>query len=428
MSSQEEKSIMDISYIKGLFSRTRKTTLDLVAPLERDDYMVQSTPDTSPPKWHLGHTTWFFDNFILKQYQNNYTPSDPNYDFVFNSYYETVGTYVPKPSRATISRPSLEKVLEYRELTESALLNLIEDEKSKNHGEVLDRTLLGVNHEQQHQELLLMDIKRNFYSSSLRPSYRRKSSASQKPGPVKWLHFDPGVQQIGHNGKGFSFDNEFPRHNELIHPFSIADRPATNGEFLEFIQDGGYEKPELWLSGGWSWRLKNNVRHPLYWEREGDSYSFFTFSGMKPLDPYEPVSHVSYYEADAFARWSGCRLPTETQWEFAASENNSDYQSNHLELRHFRPLIPENSSGPMKGIGNTWEWTSSAYLAYPGYRPLPGSLGEYNGKFMSDQMVLRGASYATPKGHSRPSYRNFYHPASRWQFSGIRLSRDGMDE
>ncbi len=428
MTLRSDDQQLTAKHIKKMFAQTRQATLDLCSPLERDDYMVQSTSDSSPPKWHLGHTTWFFDNFILKEYQKGYAPVDPIYGFVFNSYYETVGTYVPKPSRATISRPSLEKVLEYREHTENSLLELMEDEDSAEHQDIIYRTLLGINHEQQHQELLLMDIKRNFYASSFRPSYRKKSSASQRPGRVEWISFDPGVQPIGHDGRGFCFDNETPRHRELIHPFSIADRPVTNGEYLEFIEDGGYGRPELWLSSGWAWRLENRVEHPLYWENTEDGMSSFTLSGMRPLDPLEPVSHVSYYEADAFARWSGCRLPTEAQWEYASRGNSSAFQSNNLELGHFRPVMLEDSGGPVRGIGNTWEWTSSSYLSYPGFRPLPGSLGEYNGKFMSGQMVLKGGSYATPNGHSRPSYRNFYHPASRWQFSGIRLARDGANE
>lgn len=428
MSANSEDQQTDAKYIRRMFSSARQATMDLCSPLERDDYMVQSTADASPPKWHLGHTTWFFDNFILKEYQKDYSPVDPNYGFVFNSYYETVGTYVPKPARATISRPSLEKVLEYRELTENSILALIEDESSEDHQDILYRALLGINHEQQHQELLLMDIKMNFHASTFKPAYTAKSRTSQRPGQVEWLSFDPGIQPIGHDGKGFSFDNETPRHRELIHPFSLADRPVTNGEYLKFIQDGGYRRPELWLSSGWAWRLENGIEHPLYWEKDGDSYSFFTLSGLKSLDLLEPVSHVSYYEADAFARWSECRLPTEAQWEYAAGGNKSAFQSNHLELGHFRPVMLEDSGGPLRGMGNTWEWTSSSYLPYPGFRPLPGSLGEYNGKFMSGQMVLKGASYGTPNGHSRKSYRNFYHPASQWQFSGIRLARDGVNE
>ena len=428
MSSSTDKMITDSTRIAELFSRTRKATLELCEPLERDDYMVQATPDTSPPKWHLGHTTWFFDNFILKPFSKGYRPVDPDYGFIFNSYYETVGSYVPKPSRNTISRPSLEKVLQYREATENEILDIIEAGDTDSRSEILERIILGINHEQQHQELLLMDIKRNFYASRSRPPYRENTGKLQDPGPVKWLEFQSGIHEIGFHGEGFAFDNETPRHIELIHPFSLADRPVTNGEFLEFIEDGGYRKPELWLSSGWQWRMRQNAEAPLYWEKEGDQYSFFTLWGMKPLDLSEPVSHISYYEADAFARWSGCNLPTEAQREYAVDSSGSGLQQNSLEKGCYKPFIDANNNGPVRGLGNLWEWTVSSYLPYPGYRPLPGSLGEYNGKFMSGQMVLRGASYATPLGHTRPSYRNFYPPDSRWQFSGIRLSVDGLNE
>lgn len=417
----------DLSQVTRLFTRTRQTTIDLCQPLERDDYMVQATQDTSPPKWHLGHTTWFFDNFILRSFQKNYSPVDSKYNFIFNSYYNTVGEYVPKPSRATISRPSLEKVIEYRELVETSLLQLLE-ENAENQTEIMRRTILGINHEQQHQELLLMDIKRNYYALHNKPVYTDSTEIKGKNCDTKWISYNPGIQETGYDGNVFCFDNETPHHRELIHPFSISDRPVNNGEYLEFIQDGGYSKPDLWLSDGWSWKLKYSVEHPLYWEKEGNGYSIFTLNGFNDLDLIEPVSHISYYEADAFARWSGSRLPTEFQWEYAAGCNNSSFQSNYLELGHFRPVMLEESGNTVKGIGNTWEWTSSSYLPYPGYTPLPGSLGEYNGKFMSGQMVLRGASYGTPEGHSRKTYRNFYAPGSRWQFSGIRLSKDGLHE
>ncbi len=428
MSSSGHSTLINTDQLVMLFKGTRKATMDLCRPLERDDYMVQATTDTSPPKWHLGHTTWFFDNFILKPFQKGYRPVDPSYGFIFNSYYETVGSYVPKPSRNTISRPSLEKVLQYRELVENEVMHILESGNSENLQEIFRRTMLGINHEQQHQELLLMDIKRNFYASASKPAYAESHEVNQGPGMFNWLKFSSGVHQIGSGGEDFAFDNETPRHNELIHPFSLANRPVTNGEYLRFIEDGGYTKPELWLSSGWAWKMKENIEAPLYWEREGDHYLQFTFNAMKPLDPSEPVSHVSYYEADAFARWSGCNLPTESQWEHAVASSGSEIQSNYLETGYFRPVLDKTARGPINGLGNLWEWTASSYLPYPGYKPLPGSLGEYNGKFMSGQMVLRGASYATPRGHSRISYRNFYHPDSRWQFSGIRLSRDGLNE
>lgn len=428
MSSERNESLMQPGFAKDLFSTTRKATLELCAPLERDDYMVQATPDTSPPKWHLGHTTWFFDNFILKPFRKEYQPYDPAYSFIFNSYYETVGEFVPKPSRAVISRPSLEKVLGYREAVNHEIMSLIETSSGSDLEEILKRVTLGVNHEQQHQELLLMDIKRNFYASPSRPVYSDAGITEGESAPLQWLSFPESVEEIGHEGPGFAFDNETPRHRELIHGFSIASRPATNGEYIEFIEDGGYRRPELWLSGGWEWRLREKVDLPLYWEKEGSTYRYFTLGGMDEVNPEEPVSHVSYYEADAFARWSGNRLPTEFQWEKAAVAMDSAEPGNYLERGAFAPLPWKAGSNGLSGLGNLWEWTSSAYLPYPGFRPLPGSLGEYNGKFMSDQMVLKGSSYATPRSHYRTTYRNFYHPDSRWQFSGIRLGKDDFNE
>lgn len=428
MSTINNRQSLNGNQVREIFSRTRKTTIDLCDPLERDDYMVQSTPDTSPPKWHLGHTTWFFDNFILSPFRKGYEPVDPGYAFVFNSYYNTVGKYMPKPSRSVISRPSLEKVLEYREKIDRMMVELMEDEDHPDRNEILERAILGINHEQQHQELLLMDILRNFYSSPSRPVYRERPAGKGRSGPVKWLEFPEGVDSIGHGGTGFAFDNETPVHRELIHGFSIAHRPATNGEYIAFIEDGGYEKPELWLSAGWDWRVRKHVELPLYWERNHGEFSHFTLSGMKEVDPEEPVMHVSYYEADAFARWSGTNLPTEFQWEHAMRSSGPGQPENYLEKGTFAPLPHISGQSGFSGVGNAWEWTSSAYLPYPGFRALPGSLGEYNGKFMSGQMVLRGASHSTPQDHYRVTYRNFYHLHSRWQFSGIRLSRDGFNE
>lgn len=414
--------------IKDKFSRTRGTTYDLCRPLERDDYMIQSTPDTSPPKWHLGHTTWFFENFILKQFMKGYREFDPNHSYVFNSYYETVGRHIPKPLRATISRPSLEKVIQYREAVSSETLSLMEECSDQDRNEIFRRVVLGINHEEQHQELLLMDIKRNFFSSPYRPAYTSNRPERARSSPLSWIGFPETMEFIGHGGPAFSFDNETPRHRELIHAFSIANRPVTNGEYIRFIEDGGYSRPELWLSAGWDMRIREQWEMPLYWSRDGDTFTEFTMSGTGEVDPEAPVIHVSYYEADAFARWSGCRLPTEIQWEHAAASGLADQPSNFLEEGHFSPLPVMAKEGRISGIGNAWEWTGSAYLPYPGFRPLPGSLGEYNGKFMSGQMVLRGSSFSTPRGHSRATYRNFYHPGSRWQFSGIRLGRDGSLE
>ncbi len=407
------------------FQKTRKTTMELCKPLERDDYMVQSTIDTSPPKWHLGHTTWFFEKFILRPLSRNYGAFDERFDFVFNSYYETVGDFVPKPMRATISRPSLETVLEYRNHVEASMISLLNEEGENR--DIYERTLLGINHEQQHQELLLMDIKRNFYESSFRPSYAEGKKPVSRSGNSEYLDFREQDAFIGFKGNGFSFDNETPYHRELVPPFSISSRPVTNGDFLKFIEDGGYRKPDLWLSMGWSWVRKNNIEMPLYWEKNNGNFRYFTLYGMQDIDLEEPVMHISYYEADAFARWARAKLPTEPQWEVAMASAMQNNDENFLETGKYTPFLDKPTSG-IQGTGNTWEWTASAYLPYPGFRPLEGSLGEYNGKFMSGQMVLKGSSFSTPKDHSRTSYRNFYVPWSRWQFSGMRLAKDGFNE
>lgn len=405
------------------FLKTRRMTVEMCEPLERDDFMVQSTPDTSPPKWHLGHTTWFFEKFILRPFSRNYRAFDTKFDYIFNSYYETVGEYVPKPSRSTISRPSLETVLDYRKHVEGAMESLLNE-----HGEnrdIMGRAVLGVNHEQQHQELLLMDIKRNLYQSPYRPAYAKGKKPVSPGAKAQFIQFPEQTALVGHQGNGFSFDNETPPHRELVSSFSISNRPVTNGDFIRFVEDGGYRKPDLWLSMGWGWRLSNSIEMPLYWEKESGNYRYFTLYGMQDIDPDEPAMHISYYEADAFARWANAKLPTEPQWEVAMGSSPLE-EENFLETGNYSPTGSRESDG-IAGIGNVWEWTLSAYLPYPGFRPLEGSLGEYNGKFMSGQMVLKGASFSTPKGHSRKSYRNFYAPGSRWQFSGLRLARDGLN-
>ncbi len=412
--------ILDAQGIVGKFISTRNLTKELCGPLERDDYMVQATQDTSPPKWHLGHTTWFFEKFILREFSRSYRPFDERFDYVFNSYYETVGEFVPKPSRSTISRPSLESVLDYRKHVEESLGELLNEQGDDL--EALKRVELGINHEQQHQELLLMDIKRNFYQSPYRPAYAKGRKPGSSASEEDFTSFQERTAEIGFHGHGFAFDNEMPAHHEIVPPFSISSRQVSNGDFVAFIEDGGYRKPQFWLSSGWEWRLENQIEMPLYWEINSGNYSYFTLYGMQELDLHEPVMHISYYEADAYARWKNAKLPTEAQWEVAAS-SQPWAEKNWLETGYFAPISGNETFG-ISGMGNAWEWTISAYLPYPGFRPLEGSLGEYNGKFMSGQMVLKGSSFSTPKGHSRISYRNFYAPGSRWQFSGLRLSRD----
>ena len=423
-SNQSVESNSETKVMKS-FNETRLKTLELCRALNRDDFMVQTTPEVSPPKWHLGHTTWFFENFILKKYCQGYRIFDAHYMFLFNSYYETVGEYLPKTKRSTISRPALEDVMDYRSHVNEAISDLLGNIKGKDLQEAISLITLGINHEQQHQELLLMDIKMNYSVSPYLPVYSKPIGKNkltvEKQG---WISFKETVTDAGYDGDGFCFDNELPKHHELIPGFQISNRLVTNGEYMEFIMDGGYTRPELWLSDGWAAKLRNNWNSPLYWDSNDNDFNYFTLSGRRPVDPDEPVVHLSYYEADAYARWAGCKLPTEFQWEHAMRNVSLKHQGNTLESGLLHPAPQEAGETDMAGPGGVWEWTSSLYSPYPGFRPLQGSIGEYNGKFMSNQMVLRGMSCVTPDGHSRISYRNFYHPEDRWQFAGLRLCRD----
>jgi ergothioneine biosynthesis protein EgtB len=401
------------------FIETRKRTLEICSVLERDDYMVQATEETSPPKWHLAHTTWFFETFALKKYLKGYKEFDSKFSELFNSYYNSIGEFLPKPNRMLLSRPSLEMILQYRHYVESQIEAILHGTNDTKLQELKDIVLLGINHEEQHQELLVMDIKENMFRSPFRPRFGSMHRKTTKARKLEWIAFEGGISEIGATDTGFSFDNELPRHKVYLYPYRIASRIVTNGEFLEFIMDGGYDNPANWLSEGWALIRNERWKMPHYWEKHGDDYYCFTPAGMKKLNPDEPVCHVSYYEADAYARWSGCRLPTEEEWENAFSSRKSSPKRKEYTLH---PSV-QASSDKFQGPGECWEWTSSAYLPYPGFKPLKGPLGEYNGKFMSQQMTLRGDSAATPPGHSRITYRNFYHPESRWQFAGIRLCR-----
>jgi len=386
------------------YREVRAATEALCAPLSAEDCAIQSMPDASPVKWHLAHTTWFFETLVLEAAAPGYAAFDPAFRVLFNSYYESVGQQHPRPERGMLSRPSLERVREYRRHVDAGVLRLLDSGAPQ---ELLGVIELGVHHEQQHQELILTDLKHAFSRNPLRPAYRagptsRTGATRAGAAPaLRWHAGEAGVREIGHAGPGFAFDNERPRHRVFVEAFELASRPVTNGEFLRFVRDGGYARPELWLSEGFAAARARGWRAPLYWEERDGSWWRFTLAGMAPLRPEEPVCHVSHYEADAYARWAGARLPTEAEWESAAE-----------------------AGAPLALPGEVWEWTSSAYTAYPGFRPLAGSLGEYNGKFMSNQMVLRGGSRATPPGHIRRSYRNFFPPDARWQFSGIRLARD----
>jgi ergothioneine biosynthesis protein EgtB len=402
------------------FRSVRRQTEALAEPLSAEDQVLQSMPDASPTKWHLAHTSWFFETFLLAPSVPGYQVFHPQFGFLFNSYYNAVGERHARPQRGVLSRPSLAEVRDYRRHVDAAMEQLLA-------GSVTPRALvileLGMNHEQQHQELLLTDIKHAFSLNVLRPAYSTRLLELARAIPaLGWHAFTEDVYDIGHAGRGFSFDNEGPRHSVFVQSFSLASRAVTCGEYLEFIEDGGYGRADLWLSDGWDAVRAQGWSAPLYWEQRGGEWWSFTLTGMRPVQKAEPVCHVSYYEADAYARWAGARLPTEAEWEVAMEPEK--VSGNLLEEGRFHPA-QANGSGLVQGFGDVWEWTQSPYVPYPGYRPAEGALGEYNGKFMVNQLVLRGGSCATPRSHIRSSYRNFFPPGARWQFSGLRLARDG---
>ncbi len=404
------------------YAAVRAHTLDLTQPLSAEDQQVQSMPDASPTKWHLAHVSWFFETFLLAPALPGYQPFHELYGFLFNSYYEAVGPRWSRPERGLLSRPSLDEVLGYRRHVDDAMARLMATTPADRWGDLEPLIELGLHHEQQHQELILMDIKHVLSLNPLSPAYAEAPAGkpAEVAAPVQWLLFEGGLVEIGHDGSGFAFDNEGPRHRLWLEPFQLASRLSTCGEYLAFIQDGGYRRPELWLSEGWAGVQREGWRAPLYW-REDDvgAFSLFTLHGERMLDPAEPVAHLSFYEADAFARWSGRRLPTEGEWETAAAKAVSSLSGPAFHPRAAAPI-----SGLQQTSGELWQWTASAYSPYPRYRPASGAIGEYNGKFMSGQMVLRGGCVATPAGHARPTYRNFFPPAARWAFSGVRLADD----
>jgi ergothioneine biosynthesis protein EgtB len=406
------------------YREVRARTEQLCEPLAIEDYGVQSMPDASPTKWHLAHTSWFFETFVLRRTLSAYRPFHPQYEMLFNSYYNAVGEQYPRPQRGLLSRPTVQDVYGYRHHVDAAIMAVLEGNggaPSEAHAIVE----LGLHHEQQHQELILTDLKHLFSCNPLRPTYRAASQTSRRAVPaLGWNTFPGGLCEIGHDGASFAFDNETPRHRIFVEPFSLATRLTTNGEFLAFIEDHGYQRPELWLSDGWDLVRTQAWGAPLYWEKHGAQWMIFTLSGMQALDEAEPVCHVSYYEADAFARWAGARLPREAEWEIVAAE--APLSGNFVESGRFHPTAPAAAplGHPAQLFGDVWQWTQSPYTPYPGYRPPPGALGEYNAKFMSSQMVLRGGSCASPQSHLRSTYRNFFPPAARWQFMGLRLARD----
>ena len=406
---------MDRAVIGEHYRRIRQATENLAAPLDPEDCVVQSMPDVSPTKWHLAHTTWFFETFVLRRIAPGYTPMDESYEYLFNSYYNGVGMQYPRPERGLLTRPRLREVLDYRRRVDDWMLRLVADAPEAQWKEVAPIVEVGLNHEEQHQELLLTDIKHVLCTQPLRPAYREIVRVAGEPAKLGWKAFDGGVVAIGTDDPGFAFDNERPRHKVHLEPFVIADRVVTCGDYLAFIDDGGYARPELWLSDGWAAKNAHEWQAPLYWSKRDGGWELATLGGVRTLDPAEPVCHVSYYEADAFARWSGQRLPLESEWELAAA--GLSIEGNFVESGNLHPV-----PGSGQWFGDVWEWTASPYTAYPGYRAFAGALGEYNGKFMVNQLVLRGGSCASPRRHLRASYRNFFPPDARWQFSGIRLA------
>lgn len=413
-------SLAVASVVAERFDAVRRRTLELVAGLGAEDLLVQSMPDASPGKWHLAHTTWFFEHFVLGR-DSDYVTRDPAWHFLFNSYYQSIGPMHARPQRGLISRPSLAEVFGYRKRVDHAVAELLARDGDQD-AELLELVELGLQHEQQHQELLLTDIKHAFWSNPMLPAYHAKPQG-KADGPAVPLHFikgREGVVEMGHRGEGFAFDSETPRHRTLLQPHALANRLVTNAEYLAFIREGGYREPGLWLSDGWATVQREGWQHPIYWQ--DDLSSEFTLAGVQEICANEPVCHISYFEAEAFARWAGARLPTEAEWESAAQA--LPVQGNFQNDKKFQPAAAAAGDGLLQMYGDVWEWTASPYTSYPGFEPLPGSLGEYNGKFMSGQWILRGGSCATPRDHIRASYRNFFPPQARWQFAGLRLGHN----
>ena len=420
------------SRLSGLLQRyrdIRAATLKLCEGLSAEDCALQSMPDTSPAKWHIAHASWFFETFVLEPHAPGYRAFDPHFRALYNSYYVQVGERHPRPERGLISRPSLEQVRAYRAHVDAAIERWAAAWRADT--ALLDLFELGLHHEQQHQELILTDIKHALAASPLRPRYAPASADARAPSPsaqvapLRWVPYSTTIADVGAAPGGFAFDNELPRHKALVHGFELADRPVTCGELMAFIDDGGYDRPELWQSEGWVTSQREGWRAPLYWERRDGAWWQMTLAGLRPVTPAEPACHLSWFEAEAYASWAGARLPTEHEWEVAAAA--VPLEGNFVESGALHPLPTaandESAVHPRQLFGDVWEWTASAYLPYPGFQPWPGPLGEYNAKFMSGQMVLRGGSCATPRSHIRSSYRNYFPPQARWQFSGVRLAR-----
>ncbi|MEO6446918.1 MAG: ergothioneine biosynthesis protein EgtB [Gemmatimonadaceae bacterium] len=405
------------------YAAVRAQTESLTTTLQTEDFVVSSMSDVSPTKWHLAHTSWFFETFVLSPHLASYQALNPKYSFLFNSYYVQAGERHCRAQRGLVTRPTVAEVFAYRAHVDSAMRALFGEIGDDADHPALGTIELGLHHEQQHQELLVTDIKHVFWTNPMRPQFAARAELPAAPvAAMGWCSYDEGVYSIGHRGDSFAFDNEAPAHREFVEAFRLGSRLVTNGEYLDFILAGGYRKPDLWLSNGWGVVQEQRWQAPLYWKETPDGWTEFSLAGVRPLAASEPVCHVSYYEADAFARWAGARLPSEAEWEIAAGE--APVEGTFVESRRFHPSPAEAAAGPalQQLYGDVWQWTQSPYVAYPGFTPAPGAIGEYNGKFMCDQWVLRGASCATPRSHARSTYRNFFPSDVRWQFTGIRLA------
>ena len=423
VSSPKEGERFSKEHIINRFNEVRQFTHHLVEPLEIEDFVIQPMENASPAKWHLAHTSWFFETFVLAKYQPGFESLHPQYAYFFNSYYLQTGVPFTRAKRGMLSRPTVKQVFEYREYVDAKVVEFINrcnEEIWKEASKVME---IGLHHEQQHQELILTDLKYLLAQNPLLPIYKEKPVPEvNDPGAIIWASFPEGIVEIGNKGDEFTYDNEHPVHRTFVQDFELADRLVTNREYLEFMNDGGYAKSEFWLDEGWNKVQGEGWQAPLYWFKRNNEWMQFTLSGARPVADHEPVTHISYFEADAFARWKGCRLPTEQEWEHACS--NLPAKGNFVDDDVMHPVPVQGAGSGLKQMyGDVWEWTQSSYSPYPGYAPLPGALGEYNGKFMANQYVLRGGSCATSKSHIRKTYRNFFHSNARWQFSGIRLAK-----
>ena len=422
----ESEPTLDREALLGRYRSVRAFTLSLVSPLEVEDQVVQSMADVSPTKWHLAHTTWFFERFVLEENRSDYVPWHPDFGFLFNSYYQTIGPMHARTKRGLLTRPTVAEVGAYRREVDDRVCDFVAGCDAEGFAAIAPLLELGCHHEQQHQELILTDIKYNLSCNPLLPAYhavKAEVGAPSRSQRISWIESQGGLSEIGHAGPGFCFDNELPRHEALIRPHALGSRPVTNGEFRDFIEDGGYARHELWLDAGYAGISAEGHEHPLYWYRQDGAWMQYSLAGPASLDAAEPVCHVSFFEADAYARWCGRRLPTEAEWEVAAA--GQPVAGNLAESGRFHVEAAGASRGGLQQLfGDVWEWTASPYVGYPGYRPPTGAVGEYNGKFMCNQFVLRGGSCATPHSHLRAGYRNFFPPDARWQFSGFRLAAD----